>query len=535
MRDSSAYTRRKFLSGISGAAILPSLAKIKSPAQNDNAAGDAAQEFSFGGLQESAKQLAEKPFLPSTSPDSEALSSIDFDEYQRIRFRTERTIFVGSTNEYPVQLFHLSKYAKDPVRLSLVGADGREREVVYSSDLFDIPSDSPASHLPSGIGFAGFRIMEADLKRDWFSAIGASYFRSAGPFDQYGLSARAIAIDTALQKPEEFPRFVHFWIAGSVVRDQPLQIYALLDGPSLTGALRLELSRTKNGRGVHQVLTDIEAHFFVRNTIERVGLAPLSSMYWYGEAPHKVPSDWRPEIHDSDGLAVWAGTGERLWRPLLSPPHVMTNSFVDNNVKGFGLAQRDRDFEHYLDDGAFYNRRPSVWIEPTEGWGEGSVQLIEMPTGEETWDNVVAYWAPKRRWEAGESKSYKYRLTWLDEIPYSSALARVVGTWSGFGGPPGLSYKDRNPNTRKFVIDFESPQFDRLGRDDGVELVVNASRGKVADVASYPVVSQSHRWRGLFDLTADGLEPVDLRAYLRKGNDALSETWIYQHFPDAFF
>jgi glucans biosynthesis protein len=213
----------------------------------------------------------------------------------------------------------------------------------------------------------------------------------------------------------------------------------------------------------------------------------------------------------------------------------MTNSFMDNDVKGFGLAQRDRDFDHYLDDGAFYDRRPSVWIEPLAGWGRGAVQLIEMPTGEETWDNVVVYWTPQEKWEAGERKSYSYRLSWIESIPHPQLLARVIGTWSGFGGPPGLSYKDRNPNTRKYVIDFESTQFAGLGRHDGVDLVVNASRGTVSAVASYPVVSQSHRWRGLFDLTADGAEPVDLRAYLRRGNDALSETWIYQHFPDALF
>ena len=534
MREAPAYTRRRFISGLSGAAILATAAKRASPAQLELEFA-AAQEFSFLGVQEDAKRLAAKPFVPPVSPHPEILSRIDYDEYQRIRFRPERTLFVGPANEYPIQLFHLGKHAKDPVGISLVGPEGRAREIVYHSDLFDIPSGSLASKLPTGIGFAGFRIMEADLKRDWFSAVGATYFRSSGPFDQYGLSARAVAIDTALQKPEEFPHFVHFWISNPTAHDQPLQVYALLDGPSLTGAVRLEISRNRDHRGVHEVLNDVEVHFFVRNNIDRVGLAPLSSMYWYGEAPHKEPSDWRPEIHDSDGLAIYTGAGERLWRPLLNPPHIMTNSFLDKDIKGFGLAQRDRNFDHYLDDGAFYNRRPSVWIEPIGAWGEGSVQLIEMPTGEETWDNVVAYWAPQEKWEAGASKSYKYRLTWLAEIPQPSLLARVAGTWSGFGGPPGLSYKVRGPNSRKFVIDFVSQQFDGLGRNDGVELVVSASRGRVTGISSYPVVSQSHHWRGLFDLTADGAEPVDLRAYLRRGNDALSETWVYQHFPDAFF
>lgn len=530
------FSRRAFVTGLAGAAAGSATYDTASLAQVNAGAGfGPPEDFSFSGLLEIAKRRAASPFSPSSPPAPNILSKIDYDEYQRIHFRTARTFFLGSSDQYPIQLFHLGKYAKEPVGISIVSADGSAREIVYRSDLFDIPPGHPALQLPTGIGFAGFRIMGPDLKRDWFSAIGASYFRSSGPFDQYGLSARAIAIDTALQKPEEFPRFVRFWLLGPAARDQPLEIYALVDGPSLTGALRIAASRTSDGRGVHRVANDIEAHFFVRTNIERVGLAPLSSMYWYGEAPHKLPSDWRPEIHDSDGLAVWTGTGERLWRPLLNPPRVMTNSFVDRDVKGFGLVQRDRDFDHYLDDGAFYERRPSVWIEPAEKWSEGSVQLIEMPTGEETWDNVVAYWAPKERWKAGESKACKYRLSWLDAIAYPQNLARVIGTWSGFGGPPGLSYKDRNPNTRKFVIDFESSQFLGVGRDDGVELVVSASRGTIAAVASYPVVSQQQRWRGMFDLTAEGGDPVDLRAYLRKGNSALSETWIYQHFPDAYF
>jgi glucans biosynthesis protein len=526
----STFSRRAFVTGIAGAAAASAANRSALSAHAKSIQGG---EFSFDILQEKAKFLAANPFVAPNIAASATLSKIDYDEYQRIHFRVERTIFLGPSNEYPIQLFHLGKHAKDPVGISLVGPDGTAREIIYHSELFDIPSDSPAAELPPGIGFAGFRVMEADLKRDWFSAIGASYYRSSGPFGQYGLSARAIAIDTATRRPEEFPRFVHFWLVSPTVRDQPLEVYALLDGPSVTGSLRLALSRSANTPGSLEIQNTIDARFFVRRDIEKVGLAPLSSMYWYGEAPHKQPADWRPEIHDSDGLAIWTGVGERLWRPLLNPPQVMTNSFMDNNVKGFGLAQRDRDFDHYLDDGAFYDRRPSVWIEPLAPWGRGAVQLIEMPTGEETWDNVVVYWMPKEKWKAGESKSCSYRLSWIESIPQPQLLARVIGTWSGFGGPPGLSYKDRNPNTRKYVIDFESTQFAGLGRNDGVDLVVNASRGTVSAVASYPVVAQSHRWRGLFDLTADGAEPVDLRAYLRRGNDALSETWIYQHFPDA--
>jgi glucans biosynthesis protein len=253
-------------------------------------------------------------------------------------------------------------------------------------------------------------------------------------------------------------------------------------------------------------------------------------MFWYGEASRVQPRDWRPEIHDSDGLAILTGAGERIWRPLINPPRVMTSSFVDHDVKGFGLLQRDRDFVHYLDDGIFYERRPSVWVEPLSPWGDGAVQLVEIPTDDETSDNIVAYWAPKDPFKAGQNRAYRYRLSWLDDIAFPDSLGETIGTWTGVGGRPGPS-KDRPQGVRKFVIDFAGPAFEGLGRDEGVELVVNASRGTLSNIYDHPVVGQHDRWRAFFDIMAEGTEPVDLRAYLRRDKRALTETWICQYFP----
>jgi glucans biosynthesis protein len=206
----------------------------------------------------------------------------------------------------------------------------------------------------------------------------------------------------------------------------------------------------------------------------------------------------------------------------------MTSTFVDNNVKGFGLLQRDRDFVHYLDDGVFYERRPSVWVEPLEAWGEGAVQLVEIPTDDETFDNIVAYWTPKTPVKAGQSHRWRYRLSWLDSVPFPEDVARATGTWTGVGGRPGHKRPD---GVRKFVIDFQGKVFSEYGRTDGVELVVTASRGEVSNVYNHPVVNQRQRWRAFFDILATGDDPVDLRAYLRIGDKALTETWLYQYFP----
>lgn len=488
------------------------------------------QPFTFAALQARAEALAQKPFTKAVVPSPETLEAIDYDEYQKIKFKPAKSVKLDDEGRMPVQLFHLGKYATEPVRMHVVEG-GKCREILYSPNLFDIPAGHPAKSLESGAGFAGFRIMAADLKTDWFAAMGASYFRTSGPYNQYGLSARGIAIDTAMPNPEEFPRFAEYWIEGATADSTaPLTIYGLLDGPSVTGAYRMRTDRLTDTRDVHRITQDIDAVLFARKDIARLGIAPFSSMFWYGEASRKQSADWRPEIHDSDGLSILTGTGERIWRPVGNPPRVMTSTFLDKDVKGFGLLQRDRDFVHYLDDGVFYERRPSVWVEPLDPWGKGAVQLVEIPTEDETFDNIVAYWTPDEQLKAGQKRQWRYRLSWLDDIPFPNAVARATGTWTGMGGRPGHKRPD---GVRKFVIDYQGSVFEGLGRDDDVQLVVTASRGEVSNSYNHPVVDQRQRWRAFFDIQATGPEPVDLRAFLRKGDRALSETWIYQYFPNA--
>lgn len=500
------------LSGLSGGELGPQVA------------------FSFDDLKKRAAELAATAYAAPEVPSRALLEEITYDQYQKIRYRPGKSVKLGRDSRAPLQFFHLGKYAMDPVRMHVVEA-GQAREVIYSPDLFEIPEGHPARRLASGAGFAGFRVMAPNLKTDWFAAMGASYFRTSGPFDQYGLSARGVAIDTAMPTPEEFPRFSEYWIeGGNPFAKAPLTIYALLDGPSVAGAYKMRTMRHTNAKGVHRIEMEIDAHLFARKDIARLGIAPFSSMYWYGKANRKHAVDWRPQIHDSDGLAILTGQGERIWRPINNPPRVMTSAFVDHDVKGFGLLQRDRRFADYLDDGVFYDRRPSVWVEPRDGWGAGAVHLVEIPTNDETSDNIVAYWAPEVPLRAGEGRSWRYRLTWLDDISFPAAIARTVGTWSGLGGRPGIA---RPEGVRKYVVDFEGPVFKGIGRDDGVEFVVTVSRGEISNSYNHPVVGQPGRWRALFDIKAEGAEPVDMRGYLRKGTRALSETWIYQHFPEA--
>lgn len=485
------------------------------------------QPFSFEALQKRASDLALRAFEPAPVVSSDVLDRIDYDAYQQIRFKSDRTLQTDRDGDHPVQLFHMGKNFKSPVRVFVVDGD-EAREVIYTTQIFDVPAEHPARLLPEGLGFAGFRAMAKDLKTDWLAFLGASYFRTSGPFNQYGLSARGLAIDTGLPTPEEFPRFSEFYLSARP--RGPLVVHALLDSPSVAGAYRFSIERLTDPRDVHRVVMEIEARLFARQDITRLGIAPFSSMFWYGEASRKQAADWRPEIHDSDGLALHLGNGERIWRPLNNPPSITTNAFSDKDPKGFGLLQRDRDFVHYLDDGVFYERRASTWVEPLDAWGEGAVHLLEIPTDDEIHDNIAAYWCPAGVFRKGEARTYRYRLSWLDDIPFPDTLARATATWTGLGGRPGHK---RPQGVRKFVIDFQGRPFARLGRNDGVELVVTPSRGTVANAYNHPVVDQRERWRAIFDLEAQGPGPVDLRAFLRRDGKPLTETWIYQFFPDA--
>lgn len=529
-------TRRR-LNGSLLAILVSALPSALAGARAVRAGGDGAialpgprfgppRPFSFDALAQKAAAAARAPYQPPPDIAADLLLRLDYDAYQQIKFRRDRTIAIGE-GRYPVQLFHLGKGFGDPVHIHVV-ADGEAREVPYSSDLFDIPAGHPARQLPDGIGFAGFRVMAENLKTDWLAFLGKSYFRTSGPFNQYGLSARALAIDTGLPTPEEFPRFSEIYL--SAPPRGPLVMEALLDSPSVAGAYRFTIERLTDARGVHRVIMEIEGRLFARRDITRLGIAPFSSMFWYGEGSRKLAADWRPEIHDSDGLALHLGNGERVWRPLGNPPTVMTNTFADTNPRGFGLLQRDRDFVHYLDDGVFYERRPSTWVEPLHDWGEGSVHLLEIPTDDEIHDNIAVYWCPAGVFKAGEARTYRYRLSWLDDIAFPETVARTIGTWTGLGGRPGHK---RPAGVRKFVIDFSGPAFAGLGRDDGVELVVTPSRGTLGTTYNHPVVDQHERWRAVFDLEARGPEPVDVRVYLRRHGKPLTETWIYQYFPEA--
>jgi glucans biosynthesis protein len=449
---------------------------------------------------------------------------MSFDTFAQAVYRPQMELWRGVVGAQAVRLFPQGRFYADPVAIHVVQR-GAAREVLYSPDLFDMPADHPLRTLKSA-GFAGFRLMSRGGQSDWLAYLGASYFRASDPFDQYGASARGLAINAGAT--EEFPRFSAFWLEQN--GGQGMTIYALLEGPSVAGAYRMDSRRIDGGRGGAVQEIDCELHF--RAPVDLVGIAPLTGMFWYGENSGTFRGDWRPEVHDCDGLSLWTGAGERIWRPLADPPRIVTNRFADADPKGFGLIQRDRNFENYQDDSLFYDRRPSLWVEPLAPWGAGAVNLVQLPTTGETEDNIVAFWTPQAPVQAGESIGARYRLHWGLDAPAAGGAGRVVATRIGRGGLGGrdLDLSHAAPGARKFMIDIEGHALDGLTRFGGAHAVVSASRGRIDRVEAFPVVG-TNRWRMMFDLSGLNGQPADLRAFLQKDGQALSETWLYQAFP----
>lgn len=493
------------------------------PASSQDLAGlrGDPQPFSFASVIDKARDLAAAPHDAGEVRAADTLEKIDYDAHWKIAFRKEKTVEVAPG--VPLQFFHLGRFFKQPVRLNEVSG-GQSREIVYSPDYFTMPDDSPAKSLPGDIGFAGFRVMREDLKTDWISFLGAAYFRTDGQSRQYGQSARGLAIDTGLATPEEFPRFTEFWFEPAQSGKGALVVYALMDSPSVTGAYRMEMMN-KDGEG--QII-DVDSHLFFRKEVQRLGIAPLTSMFWYSESNRLKGSDWRPEVHDTDGLAMIGETGEMIWRPLNNPSQIRTSSLRADNVRGFGLAQRDRNFENYQDDGVFYDRRPSVWIEPTRPFGKGAVQLVELPTDDEIYDNIVAYFLPDNLPKPGDEKRFSYRMYWRDHHPLPDSGAHVVATRVGQGGVPG---QPRPQDQMKIVIEFEGKSLHGLTQEDYIEPVVELSSGEPINPYLLPVVG-TDRWRLIFDAKVPLKDLVEARVYLKKGDDVLTETWLGQLSED---
>jgi len=467
-------------------------------------------QLTFESVTTLAQRLAAQPYkdVPAIAGDMRQLS---YDHYRALRARSDKALWGGTKSLFHVEFFPAGFIYDKPVKISIVD-QGKESTAVISPEEFDF-SDTGLKAPPKELALAGFKLTHPLNRRDKFDEVaaflGASYFRAIGRGQVYGASARGLAIDTGTGKPEEFPAFRQFWIVRPADGKNTITVWALLDSPSATGAYAFEIAPG------NRTVVDCHAVLFMRNDVGLLAIAPLTSMFFAGKAS-PPRDDYRPEIHDSDGLYLSTGAGERVWRPLQNPTALAISSFSDTNPKGFGLLQRERDFNQYQDSAAKLERRPGLWIEPKAGWGDGEVRLVEIPSQSETNDNIAAFWVSRWPAKKGERKEYDYRISALDDEQTLSPQARVVATRAG-----AVWNAD---GQRRFVIEFQGGKLAALPADQKVEANVSLSAGKLK--RSYVEALPAQKaWRLFLEVEPDQKKPVDMRAFLTLSQQPMSETW----------
>ncbi|MFN4153807.1 MAG: glucan biosynthesis protein [Paracoccaceae bacterium] len=517
--------RRSFLGLLGTAALLHCSTGLVSVANARTEAGteDLGEPFDFDRLTAAMREFAAAPHVPPARAEG-FFSDFSYDDYQAVQFNPKQARWSGTDAGFHAHAFHLGWLFAEPVTMFEV-ADGVARPMVFTTDDFryyDRIRDRVPPHEPLP-GVAGFRLNaplnRADLFDEVVAFLGASYFRAVGRDTGYGLSARGLAINTGLGKPEEFPRFSKFWLETPAPFAREVVVHAALESESCTGAYRFVIRPGTNTE------MDVTARLFFRAPVDQIGIAPLTSMYLFSEKSRTQFDDFRPSVHDSDGLAIHRRDGERNWRPLNNPSRLSESWFVEESPLAFGLMQRDRDFENYQDAVSHYERRPSLLVEPLGEWGRGAVRLVEIPTPLEVNDNIVAFWVPEAKPVPGEMLEYAYRLHW-GALPVDPAadVAYVKETRAGIGGVSGVENTD---GTRKFVVDFAGGLLSRLPGDAGVKGVVTVAGGEIV-VQTLSKIEANGVWRLVMDVRPDAGKTVELVAHVAGYGRKLTENWLYQ-------
>jgi periplasmic glucans biosynthesis protein len=481
------------------------------PVGGASARAEDAAPFDGATVRNLARDLAKRAYQAPDSSLPDALNNLDYQAYRSIRFDPGHALWRGQGLRFTAEFFHRGFLYKQRVDIFEV-ANGRAVPIRYSPDLFTFDKVKPPGE---DIGFAGFRIHSPINRPDYFDEIctflGASYFRAVAKGQGYGLSARGLAIKTAEPAGEEFPLFRSFWLERPAKGRDAIVVHALLDSPSAAAAFRFTV------RPGSQTVFDTEIALYPRTDIAACGFAPLTSMFLFDANDRTRVDDYREAVHDSNGLLMRNGKGEQLWRPLANPRELQISAFSDAGPRGFGLLQRRRNFTDYQDLEAHYEKRPSLWVEPIGDWGEGIVELVEIPTNREVNDNIVAFWRPHDPLKANGEYILNYRLHWCWSPPPAS-LAEVAETRCG------LAWDQKN---RQFVIDFVGRDLKTRRPGTPPAIDVGADKGKIenAVVEANPATGG---WRLSFQLVQGSEKLVELHARLMDGETPLTETWIYR-------
>jgi glucans biosynthesis protein len=500
--------RRAVITGATVAAITASLPGASRAAPN---AAD-PQSFDAQTVKSLARALAAAPYKAPDTHLPDSIAKLSYDEYRQIRFDPSQALWRGANLPFEAQFFHRGFLYAQKVEVFEV-AEGKSRLIEYRPEMFSMGTVQRPTE--KDLGFAGFRLQAPINRPDYYDEVavflGASYFRAVGKNLGYGLSARGLALKTADQGGEEFPIFRAFYLERPQPGTNSIVVSAVLDSPSTSGALRITL------RPGEDTIMDVELVLFPRVDLDQAGIATGTSMFLFDASNRSSFDDWRPAVHDSDGLLMLTGQGEQLWRPLSNPRTLQVSSFTDGSPRGFGLMQRQRTLADYEDLEARYEKRPSLWVEPIGDWGEGTVTLVEIPSKQEINDNIVAFWRPKTPLKAKSEYGFTYRLHWCAQPPVSRDLARFGKLRTG-----------ATEKGRVFVLQAAmSDKLRAIPLDAALQGKISTSKGTITGVLVTPDPEEA-AWRLSFELQPGDEKLCELRATLMQGDTPLTETWLYR-------
>ncbi|VAV87901.1 Glucans biosynthesis protein G precursor [hydrothermal vent metagenome] len=505
--------RRSFLSSAAAFGAFASTTPAATLAAIAGAQLGTSMAFSLEALRARAAEMARNAYAPRPKVP-QAWRDLSYDQYRLFWFNNEKALWAKSNRPQRVDFFHPGLYFPRPVTVNVV-ENGMTKPVLFDLDLFDRTDKAPDLPVDKTLGFSGFRLRDELEKPGVFQEYmvfqGASYFRAHAKGQVYGVSARGLALKTGDADGEEFPDFTDFWIEAPAPGDSLTRIHALLDSPSTTGVYSFEVT------GTDVIKTEVDARLYPRVPLEHAGIAPLTSMFFFDETNRDRFSDFRPAVHDSDGLLIRNGAGEMLWRPLANPRDLQVSSFVDENPQGFGLMQRPRNPEDFADFEALYHKRPSVWVTPHEDWGTGVVRLVEIPTNREIYDNIVAYWRPHEPLQPGVEHRYTYALHWGNEPDYERSVAKVINTRMG--------QRDFEPGYVTTIDFADHPEFS--DGTDGITIFTSTSRGSISDGILQPNPGTGGLRLG-FSFDPGDAGSTEMRVQLMRDSKSISEVWLYR-------
>jgi glucans biosynthesis protein len=491
--------------------IATPCAAQESPAQAPRqgfALGEPAP-FDPGTVTEAARTLSKRPFKPLADDIPSVFRDLN---YEQIRQRPGTEIWAAENTGFAIEPLHRGSIFSSPMEIGLV-AEAKARRIIYDPALFDFGKLAvPAK--TGDIGFSGFRVLAQGSGGFSELAIfqGASFFRAVAPGQSLGTMARAMSIKTADPRGEEFPAFRSVWIERPTLAAGALVIHALIDSESVTGAYRFTV------RPGDATIIDTECALFARAAVDNLGLATMSATHLSGPIDERCDGDLRPSVSEVTGLQMLTGKGEWLWRPVANRDTLQISTFVDENPRGFGFLQRDRNFDHYQDDDQHVETRPSLWIEPIGDWSAGGVQLVEIPSDSEANDNIIGYWKPKQPLAAGSETFFAYRQFWCWNPPEQPPLAIATQSHSGRGS---------SSKRRRFVVEFAGDILRIPENAEAMKPNLNAAPGSIVEPRTFTSGDKKSR-RIVFEIDPGNESYSEIRLVLEAGGKPISETWLFR-------